>query len=136
LYETRSGDLVVLARDGYHFSSARTVAVRFDVANRHFDPPTIIQEAEMRCYDSARTGSGRLYVVSTLDDVGKDFARFEIAFSDDDGRTWSPPGLIPTMGPMKSCPDVAASKDELFMVWSDARSLLFARVGAESVCNP
>jgi hypothetical protein len=134
LYELTTGDLVAIGLDGYLGSPpARTVAVRFDVARGVFDPAVVVDEGSIVCWDSARLGNGRIYVVGTFGELGEPGVS-KLRFSDDDGRTWSTSRPIPVMERDDLCPMLAASRDELYLLWSHGDALALARAGGPGAC--
>jgi hypothetical protein len=135
LYETGTRDLLLVAGDSYGLAPThRKFAVRFDVVAGRFDPAVTVHEGPTMCFDSARLGQGRIYVVMTLGRAGQPSEGVRLSFSDDDGRTWSQLRPIPILMPTALCPSLAASYDELYLMWGREDAIQFARAGAASVC--
>ena len=108
LYELRDGTVLAVAFEG----AAQVVGAPFDPVTHQFGQTQTIATGSVICADSARTGTGRLYVSVTTGDINTPSSRSTaLTFSDDDGRTWSPPqGLLGTEA-SPGCPQLAASDD-------------------------
>ena len=125
-----------MTRDGYPLNPPhRLVIMRFDVASGAFAPDRVVDEGDILCWDSARLGSGRIFMTSTFEHPGQPMVA-TLRFSDDDGRTWSPSRAIPGIDAPSFCPSLAASQDELYLLWSHDDSLRFARAGGRGACEP
>jgi hypothetical protein len=84
-YQTTAGNLVITAVEGPTIGGpARSVVVPFDVAAGLFGAARTLDEEPIVCHDSARLGSGRLYVSITSGEPGRP-GRTTLRFSDDDG---------------------------------------------------
>jgi hypothetical protein len=136
VYELTSGTVLVVVREGYILGSTqRLVGAPFDPVTHQFGQAQVIANGYLRCVDSARTGTGRLYVSITMGDITKPIEGTVLTFSDDDGRTWSAPQPLWGIEPGEGCPKLAASDDELYLLWSRGQTLMFGRVGNASACD-
>jgi hypothetical protein len=138
LYELPTGQLLTVTREGFGSNPPqRTIAAPFDVSAKQFGATVIVEEGHVLCFDAARTASGRQFVTSTFGDLGMPSTGVDLRYSDDGGLTWSDPLVIPGMSsPTDVCPVLAASADELYILWRDASAqLVLSRAGASNVCN-
>jgi hypothetical protein len=136
LYELPSGQLLAITSVGSALSPpAQTIATPFDVSANQFGATIIVEEGKLLCFDAARTASGRQFVTSTFGDPGMPPMGVDLRYSDDGGLTWSGPLAIPGMSPTDECPVLAASADELYILWWDAAQLVLSRAGSSSVCE-
>jgi hypothetical protein len=136
LYELPDGRVLVVTREGNALGSTqRVVAVAFDVTTGQFADAVIVDDGQVLCFDAARTTAGRLFVTSTFGQPGMPPQGVALRFSDDGGRTWSGQHAIPGIDPGEVCPVLAASDDELYLLWSQGDGLLFGRAGGEAACR-
>jgi hypothetical protein len=136
LSELPSGQLLAITSVGSALNSpARTIARPFDVSANQFGATVTVEEGKVLCFDAAHTASGRQFVTSTFGDPGMPPTGVDLRYSDDGGLTWSDPLAIPGISPTDECPVLAASADELYILWWDAAQLFLSRAGASSVCE-
>jgi hypothetical protein len=135
LFETSDGQLLIVDREGNALNPPqRTVAIRYDVTSNAFGDTVTIDEDPIVCSDTARTSNGRQFVTSTLGVPGQPSSGVTLRYSDDGGLTWSYRYAIPGMSPNAGCPLLAASDDELYVVWRDAETFLLSRVTSPAGC--
>lgn len=131
LYELPDGRLLIVGEEGYALNPPqRNVAVPFDVADNQFESTVIVDEGDIVCCDSARTATGRQFVATTFGDPGERPQGVTLRYSDDGGLSWSVPYGIPGMAAADLCPNLAASNDELYLLWRDGDAYLLSRAGA------
>lgn len=136
MYELPDGNLLLANREGYALNPPqRTVAVTFDVAGNQFYTQVIIDQGDIVCSDSARTAAGRLYVSATFGDPGDALQGVNLRYSDDGGSSWSAPYSIPGMAITAGCPELAASSDELYILWREGSDFLLSRAGGATACD-
>jgi hypothetical protein len=131
LYELPDGHLLIVGQEGYALNPPqRNVAVPFDVANNQFESTVIVDEGDLVCCNSARTATGRQFVATTFGDPGDPPQGVTLRYSVDGGLSWSVPYGIPGMAAADLCPQLAASDDELYLLWRDSDAYLLSRAGA------
>jgi hypothetical protein len=136
IYELPDGNLLLANLEGYALNPPqRTVAVTFDVARNQFYTQVVIDQGDIVCFDSARTAAGRLYASATFGDPGNAFQAVNLRYSDDGGSSWSAPYSIPGMAITAGCPQLAASSDELYMLWREGSDFLLSRAGSATACD-
>jgi hypothetical protein len=136
LFEVADGSVLVVVREGNAIGSTqRTVAVKFDVTSNQFGPDVFVYEGQVLCSNAAMTQGGRLFVTGAFGDLSSPPTGVGLRFSDDGGVSWSDQQRIPWIGAGQYCPDLAASDDELYMMWNDQDALFFGRAGGPTVCD-
>jgi hypothetical protein len=135
IHELFDGRLLVVQSELDGSLPERVVAATFDPKTNLFADGVLVDEGSVLCTDSARTTAGRLFVTVGIGEIGKPSQTVALRFSDDDGRTWSPRHTISVINPGGYCPLLAASDDELYLLWSQAEALMFGRVGDEGACH-
>jgi hypothetical protein len=131
LYELGNGTALAVSREG----TQQVVAVPIDPMTNQFGQPQVIANGYLSYADSARTGTGRLYVSITTGDSTNPIQATMLTFSDDEGQTWSPPQALLGIEAGECCPKLAASDDELYFLWGRGQTLMFGRAGNKSACD-